>query len=127
MLILGSALPRKNNLATQYFARLLGEPGEGPRIIYTESIFEEPRASTCSAGTWSMPVLANLLQRPAADDARPARRRGGGVPEENEVRLTCPCPGPPVSADRQTAGLPPACPHISPSPRQIGEALALLS
>lgn len=44
VLILGSALPRKNNLATQYFARLLGEAGEGPRIIYTESIFEEPRA-----------------------------------------------------------------------------------
>lgn len=44
VLILGSALPRKDNLATQFFARLLGEKGEGPRIIYTESIYEEPRA-----------------------------------------------------------------------------------
>ncbi len=44
VLILGSALLRKNNLATQYFVRLLGEAGEGPRIIYAEAIFDEPRA-----------------------------------------------------------------------------------
>jgi hypothetical protein len=30
--------------ATQYFARLLGENGEGKRIVYAESIFEESRA-----------------------------------------------------------------------------------
>jgi hypothetical protein len=28
----------------QYFARLLGQSGEGRRIIYAESLFEEPRA-----------------------------------------------------------------------------------
>jgi hypothetical protein len=44
VVILGSALPRKQSLAVQYFARLLGEPGEGPRIIYAESIHDEAQA-----------------------------------------------------------------------------------
>jgi hypothetical protein len=44
VVILGSALPRKENTAVQYFARLLGEPGEGPRIIYAESIRDEAKA-----------------------------------------------------------------------------------
>ena len=44
VLILGPALPRKGNVTVQYFARLLGERGEGQRIIYTEGIFEVPRA-----------------------------------------------------------------------------------
>jgi hypothetical protein len=44
VVILGSALPRRQNTATQYFARLLGEPGEGPRIIYAESIHDEAKA-----------------------------------------------------------------------------------
>jgi hypothetical protein len=44
VVVMGSALPRQGNLATQYFARLLGEKGEGRRIVYAESIFEEPRA-----------------------------------------------------------------------------------
>jgi hypothetical protein len=44
VVILGSALPRRQNLAVQYFARLLGEPGEGPRIIYAESIRDEAKA-----------------------------------------------------------------------------------
>jgi hypothetical protein len=44
VVILGSALPRQQNAAVQYFARLLGEPGEGPRIIYAESIHEEEKA-----------------------------------------------------------------------------------
>src|SRR5262249_30248401 len=44
VVITGSALPRKGNLATQYFARLLSEPGEGARIIYAEGLFEEERA-----------------------------------------------------------------------------------
>src|SRR5437899_31790 len=34
VIVMGSAMPRKDNRAVQYFARLLGEPGEGPRIIY---------------------------------------------------------------------------------------------
>jgi hypothetical protein len=44
VVILGSPLPRRDNLAVQYFARLLGEPGEGRRIIYAESIHDESKA-----------------------------------------------------------------------------------
>ncbi|MBV9124801.1 MAG: hypothetical protein JO112_15705 [Planctomycetes bacterium] len=44
VVIMGSPLPRQRNLNTQYFARLLGESGEGPRIIYSESVYEEDRA-----------------------------------------------------------------------------------
>ncbi len=44
VVILGSQLPRKQNLALQYFARLLGEPGEGRRITYAESIHDESQA-----------------------------------------------------------------------------------
>ncbi len=44
VVITGSALPRKQNLATQYFARLLGVPGEGPRLVYAEGLYEEARA-----------------------------------------------------------------------------------
>jgi hypothetical protein len=44
IVVMGSQLPRRGNLAVQYFARLLGQSGEGRRIIYAESLFEEPRA-----------------------------------------------------------------------------------
>jgi hypothetical protein len=44
VVIMGSALPRQGNLATQYFAKLLDHQGEGERIIYAESIFDEARA-----------------------------------------------------------------------------------
>jgi hypothetical protein len=44
VIVIGSAMPRKGNLDTQYFARLLGEAGEGPRIIYAEGLFDETRA-----------------------------------------------------------------------------------
>ena len=44
VVITGSALPRKGNLATQYFAKLLGVPGEGERLVYAESLYEEPKA-----------------------------------------------------------------------------------
>ena len=44
VIVLGSQLPRKDNLAIQYFARLLGEPGEGRRIIYAEGLGDEQRA-----------------------------------------------------------------------------------
>jgi hypothetical protein len=46
VVIQGSAMPRKNHLAVQYFARLLGETGEGRRIIYAEALFDESRALT---------------------------------------------------------------------------------
>ncbi len=44
VVIQGSAMPRKSHLAVQYFARLLGEAGEGRRIIYAEAVFDEARA-----------------------------------------------------------------------------------
>jgi hypothetical protein len=44
VVVMGSQMPRKGNLAVQYFARLLGEPGEGRRIVYAEALFDEPRA-----------------------------------------------------------------------------------
>ena len=44
VIVIGRPLRRKGNLTVQYFARLLGEPGEGRRIIYAEGLGEEPRA-----------------------------------------------------------------------------------
>ena len=44
VVIMGSQMPRKDNLAVQYFARLLGEAGEGRRIVYAEALFDEKRA-----------------------------------------------------------------------------------
>ena len=44
VVILGSPLPRKENLTVQYFAGLLGEPGEGRRITFAESIRDETKA-----------------------------------------------------------------------------------
>ena len=37
-------MPRQNHLAVQYFAKLLGEQGEGARIVYAESLFTESQA-----------------------------------------------------------------------------------
>jgi hypothetical protein len=44
VIVQGSQPPRKNNLAVQFFARLLDEPGEGGRIVYAEMIFDESKA-----------------------------------------------------------------------------------
>jgi hypothetical protein len=44
VLVIGRQMPRNDNLAVQYFARLLNQPGEGNRIIYAEGLAEEPRA-----------------------------------------------------------------------------------
>jgi hypothetical protein len=44
VVVMGSAMPRRGNLAVQYYARLLGEPGEGARIIYAESLWDEGKA-----------------------------------------------------------------------------------
>jgi hypothetical protein len=44
VLVIGRQLPRKDNLAIQYFGRLLGESGDGKRIIYAEGLGDEPRA-----------------------------------------------------------------------------------
>src|SRR5262249_7199121 len=44
VVVMGSAMPRKGNLAVQYFAKFLGEPGEGRRIIYAEALWDEAKA-----------------------------------------------------------------------------------
>ena len=44
VVVMGSQLPRKDNLAVQYFARLLGEKGEGGRVVYSEAIWDEGKA-----------------------------------------------------------------------------------
>jgi hypothetical protein len=44
VIVMGTQLPRKDNLAVQYFARLLGEPGEGRRVVYAEALFDEAKA-----------------------------------------------------------------------------------
>ena len=44
VLIPGATMSRVNNLAVQYFAKLLGERGESRRIIYAESRFAESQA-----------------------------------------------------------------------------------
>ncbi len=44
VVIIGSPMPRKGNLAVQYFAHLLGEKGEGLRILYAESLWDEAKA-----------------------------------------------------------------------------------
>jgi hypothetical protein len=46
VIVIGSQMPRKDNLAVQYFARLLHEPGEGRRILYAEGLGDEQRALT---------------------------------------------------------------------------------
>lgn len=44
VVVVGSQMPRQGNLSVQYFAKLLGEPGEGSRIVYAEALWEEERA-----------------------------------------------------------------------------------
>jgi hypothetical protein len=44
VVVMGSAMTRPQHLAVQYFARLLGEPGEGRRIIYAEGLWNEDKA-----------------------------------------------------------------------------------
>jgi hypothetical protein len=44
VVVIGSQMPRKGNLAVQYFAKLLGEKGEGKRIVYAESLWDEKKA-----------------------------------------------------------------------------------
>lgn len=44
VLIIGPHMPRENLVVTQYFLRLLHEPREGHRVVYAESLWEEPQA-----------------------------------------------------------------------------------
>jgi hypothetical protein len=44
VLIIGPHMPREGLVVTQYFLRLLHEPSEGRRVVYAESLWEEPKA-----------------------------------------------------------------------------------
>ena len=44
VVIIGPHMPRENLVVTQYFLRLLHEPREGRRVVYAESLWEEPQA-----------------------------------------------------------------------------------
>jgi hypothetical protein len=44
VVIIGPHMPREDLVVTQYFLRLLHEPREGRRVIYAESLWEEPKA-----------------------------------------------------------------------------------
>jgi len=44
VLIIGPHMPRENLVVTQYFLRLLHEPQEGRRVVYAESLWDEPQA-----------------------------------------------------------------------------------
>jgi len=44
VIVSGAAMPRKNNLAVQYFSKLFGVRGEGLKITYAESVFSQKRA-----------------------------------------------------------------------------------
>jgi hypothetical protein len=44
VLIIGAHMPREGQAVTQYFLRLLNEPREGRRVVYAESLWEEPKA-----------------------------------------------------------------------------------
>jgi hypothetical protein len=44
VIVMGSAMPRRGHIAVQYFARLLGERGEGDRIVYAEALWDEGKA-----------------------------------------------------------------------------------
>jgi hypothetical protein len=44
VVIIGPHMPREDLVVTQYFLRLLNEPGEGGRVVYAESLWDEPKA-----------------------------------------------------------------------------------
>jgi hypothetical protein len=44
VVIIGPHMPREDLVVTQYFLRLLHEKQEGRRVVYAESLWEEPKA-----------------------------------------------------------------------------------
>ena len=44
VVIIGPHMPREGLVVTQYFLHLLHEPSEGHRVVYAESLWEEPKA-----------------------------------------------------------------------------------
>ena len=44
VVVIGSHMARDREIALDYFLRALGEPAEGGRVIYAESLWQEPQA-----------------------------------------------------------------------------------
>jgi hypothetical protein len=44
VVIIGPHMPREELVVTQYFLRVLGEKREGGRVVYAESLWQEPQA-----------------------------------------------------------------------------------
>lgn len=44
VVIIGPHMPREDLVVTQYFLRVLGEAREGRRVVYAESLWQEPQA-----------------------------------------------------------------------------------
>lgn len=44
VVIIGAHMPREDSVVIQYFLRLLHEPAEGRRVVYAESLWDEPKA-----------------------------------------------------------------------------------
>jgi hypothetical protein len=44
VVILGPQMPRRHNVAVQYFAKLMGLPGESRRLVYAEELGGEEQA-----------------------------------------------------------------------------------
>jgi hypothetical protein len=44
VVVIGAHMPRERETATAYYLRLLGEPAEGGRVVYAESLWDEKRA-----------------------------------------------------------------------------------
>ena len=76
VLVIGRQLPRKDNLAVQYFARLLGQAGEGKRLIYAEGLGDEPRAlDLLATHRVDTQIGIDFFNDPKPDGSRPAVRR----------------------------------------------------
>ena len=85
VVVMGTQSPRKGNLAVQYFARLLGEPGEGRRIVYAEALFDEQRRPRPRGhAARRHPDRHRLLQRSPPDAPRPALRRRPRLPSHTD-------------------------------------------
>lgn len=46
VVVQGGPMPRRENAAVQYFAKLLGVPGECERLVYHESVYDEAKSMT---------------------------------------------------------------------------------
>jgi hypothetical protein len=62
--ILGPQMPRKENLLTQYFARLLGVPGECDRLVYAETLGSSNEYNLLATHTLDAGVAAAFFDDP---------------------------------------------------------------